>query len=124
MDAENPLVWDLAWVVMFGVAPLLYGWRTRHHRHPPPNGHADKTFASLFAVAVVAGGMANLFPLRADADTTVIALRQGASPGAMLQALADTDARVVCSDPQGLVWVITAIPTAQKLGLLRQVRCT
>lgn len=117
MDAENPLVWDLAWFVVFGLAPLLYGWRTCHHRRPPHNGHASKTFASLFAVAVVAGGMVNLFPLRADADTTVIALRPGASPGAMFQALADTDARVVWSDPQGLVWVMTAIPTSRKLGL-------
>ncbi|OAE56580.1 hypothetical protein A7J67_07990 [Achromobacter xylosoxidans] len=117
MDAENLLVWDLAWFVVFGVAPLLYGWRTRHHRRPPPNGGAGKTIASLFAVAVLAGGMVNLFPLRSDADTTVIALRPGASAGAMFQALADTDARVVWSDPQGLVWVMTAIPTAQKLGL-------
>ncbi len=117
MDADNPMVWDLAWFVVFGVVPLLYGWRTRHHRRPPPNARAGKTFASFFVCAVVAGGMANLFPLRADADTTVIALRPGASVGEIFQALADTDARVVWSDPQGSVWVMTAIPTAQKLSL-------
>ena len=117
MDAENPLVWDLAWLVIFGLAPLLYGWRTRNHRRPPPSGRSGKTFASLLVAGVLAGGMLNLFPLRADADTTVIALRPGASPGAMFQALAATDARVVWSDAQGSVWVMTAIPTAEKLRL-------
>jgi uncharacterized membrane protein len=117
MDAENPLVWDIAWFVVFGVLPLLYGWRTRHHRRPPPNGRAGKTFASILVAAVLAGAMANLFPLRADADTTVIALAPGASVGQMFQTLADTDARVIWSDPQGSVWVLTAVPAASKLAL-------
>lgn len=117
MDADQPLIWDIAWFVVFGLAPLLAGWKTRNHRRPPPTGRTSKTLVGLLAAAVLAGGMLNLFPLRADADTTVVALRPGASPAAMFQALAATDARIVWSDPQGSVWVMTAVPTAQKLRL-------
>jgi len=56
MDADNPLVWDLAWFVVFGLVPLLYGWRTRNHRRPPPTGRAGKTFATLLVAGVLAGG--------------------------------------------------------------------
>ncbi|MCC3262119.1 hypothetical protein LLE87_28510, partial [Paenibacillus polymyxa] len=98
-------------------APRLAGWRTRNHRRPPPPGRTGKSLGGLLAAAVLAGGMLNLFPLRADADTTVVALRPGASPAAMVQALAATEARIVWSDPQGSVWVMTAVPTAQKMRL-------
>ena len=118
MDADNPLPWDLAWVLVFGVLPVLLGWRKRNQQRRPPGGLGrGGATLGLLAAAVVAGGAANLFPLRADADTTVIALRPGAAPGAMLSALADTDARLVWSDPDGAVWVMTAVPFTKKLSL-------
>jgi len=118
MDADSPLIWDIAWVVVFGIVPLLYGWYTRIHRRPPLDGQVRrKTYLGLLAAAVMASAMANLFPLRSDADTTVIVLRPGAAPIPMLQTLADTDARIVWSDSQGSVWVMNAVPARKKLAL-------
>lgn len=118
MDAANPLAWDIAWVVVFGVLPLLYGWRIRKHRPPPTSGSAGgRTFFGLLVVAVAAGALGNLYPLRADADTTVIALRPGAGPVAMFETLADADARIIWSDPEGSVWVMTGIPTTKRIAL-------
>lgn len=120
MDADSPLIWDIAWVVVFGIVPLLYGWRSRIHKRLPPDGQTRrKTYFGLLAAAVMASAMANLFPFRADADTTVIALRPGVAPTSMLQTLADTEARIVWSDPQGSVWVMSAIPEGKKFALFR-----
>ncbi|WBX91668.1 DUF2243 domain-containing protein [Achromobacter mucicolens] len=120
MDADSPLIWDIAWVVVFGIVPLLYGWRARIHKRLPPDGQTRrKTYFGLLAAAVMASAMANLFPFRADADTTVIALRPGVAPTSMLQTLADTEARIVWSDPQGSVWVMSAIPEGKKFALFR-----
>ncbi|MNK10612.1 hypothetical protein D3C87_286390 [compost metagenome] len=118
MDSDIPLAWDIGWVLVFGLVPLLYGWRTRNGRPPRSDGRgrANALFG-LLALAVAAGALANLFPFRADADTTVIALRPGATPGAMFEALDGTDARIVWSDPRGSVWVMSAVPAAKRLGL-------
>nr|WP_254600783.1 DUF2243 domain-containing protein [Achromobacter kerstersii] len=48
MDADNPMIWDIAWVAVFGIVPLLYAWWTRIHRRPPHDGQMRrKTYFGL-----------------------------------------------------------------------------
>nr|WP_234895992.1 DUF2243 domain-containing protein [Sinorhizobium medicae] len=40
MDSTNPLYWDLLWLAVFGVGPLMLGWRFLKRPPPgPPSRH-------------------------------------------------------------------------------------
>jgi len=39
VDVPNPLFWDVAWLVAFGVPPLLAAWSLR--RRPSPTAHRE-----------------------------------------------------------------------------------
>ncbi|MCJ9713648.1 hypothetical protein LWS69_31845 [Bordetella hinzii] len=61
----------------------------------------------------------NLFPLRGDNGTTVVALSPRASAAGLLQALDGTEARVVWTDRGGGVWVLRDLSWRQSLALYR-----
>lgn len=177
MDSEVPLMWDLIWLVLFGLAPIWLGWRMarRSRARPPgsgggtggPGDHRDTrggshsgatplrpvssaggaasagqgprmtfmpaqahashavrppSLARSMAIAVLtlatlgAAGL-NLFPPRQDLDTTVVTLRPGQGPAALIGRLPEGDGRVLWSDPAGEVWVLTGLGFADRLSL-------
>ncbi|CAB3895423.1 DUF2243 domain-containing protein [Achromobacter piechaudii] len=112
MDVADPLPWELAWLGIFGVVPLLAGWLLRRPGPPPP-ATGGGALTAVLAVVVTTAAALNLYPVSRPAqDTSVVVLRPGAGPAGLLTALDGTAARVVWSDASGAVWVLAdARPT-------------
>lgn len=103
MDSAYPLAWDVAWLAVFGLAPLAIGWWMRRRPgNPPPRAGVA---LGLVGVCVLAGTV-NLFPLRGGGDTLTVVLRPGTGGAAVWRALEGTQARVAWTDPSGAVWVL------------------
>lgn len=112
MDVPDPLPWELAWLALFGLLPLMAGW-VLGRRGPPADSGAGGAgghgplLSVVLALAVATGAMLNLYPVSAPAqDTSVVVLRPGASSAGLLKALDQTPARIMWSDATGGVWVL------------------
>ncbi|MEN5399618.1 DUF2243 domain-containing protein [Achromobacter xylosoxidans] len=116
MDTDMPLFWDLAWLAVFGLLPFFVGWRGRSAGGGPPARRRHIAIGLLIA-ALAGAAAANLFPLRGDNDTTVVALLPNASATGLLQALDGTEARIVWTDRAGGVWVVQSLSLRESLSL-------
>ncbi|ANN76574.1 DUF2243 domain-containing protein [Bordetella flabilis] len=105
MDVSNPLAWDLAWLFLFGVIPLLAGWRLRRRRGGRGHGHTGMALG--LAGACLLAGALSLLPVRQAGNTVTVVVRPGASGADVLRALDGTGARVVWTDRAGAVWVLS-----------------
>ena len=87
MDVPDPLPWDIAWLVLFGLLPFIVGLLMKR-RYPRNATLADRrTRRHGLALAV---------------------LRPDVRPGEFLAALNGSNARILWSDRVGGVWVLTA----------------
>lgn len=112
-DVPDPLMWDIAWLVWFGILPIWGGivlmrrqGRLRPAAQPPQ---------WLISLMVVAAAGASLWPAGAQADGTryfTVVLQD--RPESLLHSLGENEARVVWNDEKGHVWVLQA-----PLGLSR-----
>ncbi len=126
VDSPQPLLWDLAWFVVFGVLPVLAGWWVR--RNGPDNaeggpGEASArrgrhAAASLGLAALVAGPMAAL--PAGDNDQVTVLFAPGVTPAQAFNALARVDARVLWVDRSGGMWAVKMPEHASAWGLYRE----
>ena len=115
MDSEIPLLWDLAWLFLFGVLFLYFGWRVASTSIPAGGGRT--TAVTLVAAAVVAGPLAALPPQ--DVSTTIVLFKRGTSDVAILAALAEVDGRLVWSNQAGTLWAFDLPDEAQSTAFYR-----
>ena len=101
MDLASPLFWDLLWLVVFGVVPLLIGWLMR--RNPPSQGPGGRISASVLAVAIVAAGTVAALP-PPNVSQIMVYFGPGASAQRVFAAAAAVDALVIWSDHSGELW--------------------
>ncbi len=107
MDVPEPILWDLGWLAVFGLPPLVLGLLMKR-RYP-----RQESVASIVAITVLFGAMAALPPAgQPERETVTVVLRPDVSPGAFFASLTESDARVLWSDRTGGVWVLTASPEA------------
>ncbi|MDB5750474.1 MAG: hypothetical protein JWP65_895 [Ramlibacter sp.] len=105
VDSPNPLLWDLLWVAIFGVLPLIFGWRmVRRGPGSGGGGGGGQAAASLGIVALLAGPMA-AWPA-AQTDQVMVVFTPGTSSTAAFNALASVDARVLWVDRSGGLWAV------------------
>jgi uncharacterized membrane protein len=115
MDVPEPLIWDIGWLVLFGLPPLIIGLMMKR-RYPRATTITDRRGSrrhglavSLAALMFLAGGWASLPPAGTQGvETVTVVLRPDVRPGEFLSALKDGDARVLWNDNVGGVWVLTA----------------
>jgi uncharacterized membrane protein len=103
MDVADPLVWDIGWLVAFGLVPLALGWRLMTVNAGRGGGGA----AALLAVLTVAAGGLALRPPPGGAHA-VIAFSSRVAPGQALDAALASGGRLVWSDGSGIV-VVTRV---------------
>lgn len=102
MEATVPLAWDIGWLVVFGLVPLVLAAALRRSAVPVRATPAAMAIAGL----TIAAG---LWSARGPAgDGMVVVLRPDAPAGPLLVALAGTEARIVGSDRQGGVWLLAS----------------
>lgn len=116
MDSDTPLFWDLAWLVVFGLMPFILGWRSRSDGGGPPLRKHQVSIGMLVVILGIATAL-NIVPVHGNNDTTVVALKPNASAAAFLQALDDTNARIVWTDRAGGVWIVSNMSFLEGLAL-------
>lgn len=115
IDSDMPLLWDLAWLGLFGILPLVAGLITgRAGRAGPGMGSP-----ALAAIAIVITGAAawSLQPAPGQPFTTVV-FPAGRDPALTMAALGRAEAEVVWADDDMGV-VVVALPDDRRWGLYR-----
>lgn len=95
MDAASPLLWDLAWFMVFGVLFLLLGYRMRRGAGRPggaASGHDKAAAASLALLVGAAVWQAALAPA-AGSDDALVVFRPGVTSAQASMRLAGSMAR-------------------------------
>lgn len=106
MQAENLLLWDILWLVPFGVAPLIAGLIMDR---PGAGGGGRAAALGLAAAAVLLGGIA-LRPAPSDPQGLTLAVfRPGLGAAHAMHTAARLDAALVWTDPGRGVWML-ALP--------------
>jgi len=103
MDAANPLLWDLAWFVVFGLGVAAAGWGLRRRGGGKRGGGRAGLAALLAAVAI-----ALPWSLRPPPGTNavVVLFTPGTTAPEALATLSRVDADLLWSDASGQLWAI------------------
>jgi len=119
IDSPNPLAWDLAWLVLFGLSPLLAGWRMMKAQGGGGGGRVGGSAAALLLLGAFTGaaGAWALVP-PAGQDLTTVVFQPGAGPREVFAALDAVDGRLVWSD-RAMGVVVIALPKARRWDLYR-----
>ncbi|MBZ9748176.1 DUF2243 domain-containing protein [Mesorhizobium sp. CO1-1-7] len=104
MNSDMPLAWDMAWLVIFGIVPLLMVVVL-----PNRGGPARGASAALTSIVLLAGLAAGAGPLFNGAANSVIVFRGGMEPATMMRAIQVADARLKWVDGSGTVWAVDRV---------------
>lgn len=108
-DSFSPLAWDLLWLAVFGLLPIALGWAMVRR-----GGGPTRTRGSVTSLLVLAGltGAAGAWALRQPLDQpfTTVVFRPGLEPQDVLGALDAAEARLIWSDPDMGVVMVTVAP--------------
>jgi uncharacterized membrane protein len=121
-DVPDPLVWDIGWLLVFGLVPIALGlwWLRRGNGSAGSSGMTSGRTRALVALMTVGAAGAGLWPSPVDADGSrylTVVLRE--RPDALLRSLGHNGARVVWNDPAGAVWVLQAPADLNRWSLYR-----
>ncbi|NBJ12059.1 DUF2243 domain-containing protein [Microvirga arsenatis] len=107
MDSPHPLVWDLLWLGLFGLTPLilggLIGWKSDGGQ--PPSSRSSNSAGATATLMVIGAGALGIWPLRGGEFTTVL-FAPGLGERHVMRALAEVDAELVWADPGGGLAVV------------------
>lgn len=119
MEAENLLLWDVLWLVPFGLAPVALGCRL--HARPPsgPSGGGRPAALALALAAMLAGPVALRPPADAVEDRALAVFWPWMSFPAIVAAAEAAGGSPVWSDASGGVWLIVLKPGARAERLYR-----
>jgi len=124
VDVPDPLLWDLGWLAVIGLPPLLAGlWlrRSAAGGGPPPGGgggHGRAAAAMLVLAVLGAAPLASLPPAGA-ATAVVVLFRPGLGLEGAFAAVAAADGRVVWADASGELLAVELGPGASAWRLYR-----
>jgi uncharacterized membrane protein len=114
MDSSSPVAWDIGWLVMFGIVPLVAAAVL-----PSRGGRARGASAVMITITLFSGGIATVGPRFDGASETIVVFRDGASPAAMIGAVAAADSTLKWSDRGGTLWVIDKVSWSGMAALYR-----
>jgi uncharacterized membrane protein len=119
MDTANPLVWDLSWLAVFGILPLVAGWLMRRSSGGDGSGVSRSgTIRALVALFVIGMGVQALRPQGSEFTTVLFA--PGTGQADVLRAIASVDGKLVWTDQTGEVVVIRIGSGASGFSLFRE----
>jgi uncharacterized membrane protein len=104
MDSETPLVWDVAWLLIFGVVPLILA-ALLPNRGGPSRGAA----VILMSVTLVAGLVAGSGTRFDDTAETLVVFRADMKPAAIMDAVLASGTHLKWTDATGTVWAVDGV---------------
>jgi uncharacterized membrane protein len=119
MDRGNPLFWDLLWLGLFGIVPLILGWVLR----PGSGRDGGEVQASapkarvLMALLVVAAGFQAM--QSQEGGFTTVLFAPGTQQDDVMKAVASVDGQIVWTDRSGELVVMRLADTASGWRLFR-----
>ena len=126
MDVQNPLFWDIGWLMLFGVLPLAAGFYLLRRKPPgdgggPEDPRGSKGAAGALILSVlIAGPVAAVPPVnRDDENRTLVIFRPGVSFADIVAATESVDGRLIWTDKSEKVWLIAIGPDASPSALYR-----
>jgi uncharacterized membrane protein len=121
MDSPQPLLWDLIWLVVFGLVPLLMGaWMLRRRPGHGGRGRRGPYAAASLAIAVFVAGPIAALPPQGEGDQTLVLFAPGVSASQAHRAIATLHGRIVWVDGSGGLWAITLDEPAARWALYRR----
>jgi uncharacterized membrane protein len=123
VDVPNPLLWDLGWLAVIGLPPLLAGlWLRRSAAaggpSSPGGGGHGRAAAVMLALSVLGAAPAASLP-PADASMAVVLFRPGLGLEGAFAAVAAAEGRVVWADASGGLLAVELGPEASAWRLYR-----
>lgn len=103
MDSPNPLFWDLLWLALFGIGPLLLGWRFLKRPPPGPLSRPAVLVVGLSATAI--GAAASLLPAERGTPQAVL-FREEILESEIMRAIAAAGGSVLSTEASGTIWVV------------------
>jgi len=115
VDAADPLVWDIGWLMIFGLVPLAVGWLLMRQGRPP-SAHRDsgRLPVLLFAFVAVSLGAWSLQPREPQRFVTIV-FAPGVRPAAVMNAIVASGGRLAWNDGDMGV-VVVDLPPGRQLG--------
>ena len=120
VDVENPLVWDVGWLIAFGVPALVAGvWILARARSEVPSDHGSmrRASAGLTSVILIAG-LVSLLPTGGNAGTVAV-FGSDATPAQVFQAVAAFGARIKWAHQSGTIVALDFGEGASRTPLYR-----
>jgi uncharacterized membrane protein len=103
MDVDNPLLWDLLWLALFGIVPIMLGWlfkRAQGHK-----AHAAMSSPLALALAVLVSGAIAAAPPPSGGPVMVL-FAPGTTPQQAMAASQALEGRLIWIDPSQQLWAI------------------
>lgn len=113
LDSPTPLMWDVVWLLGFGIVPLIAGCLSARRGGPSGPRHRPAALMALTIFTFAAAGWAAWPP--SDQGFTAVVFRAGVGPQEVFAAIAAADARLVWSDTAMGVVLVEAAPD-QSMG--------
>jgi uncharacterized membrane protein len=99
LDTPAPFLWDIGWLVVFGIVPIVLALATPSSRQ----GLNRVSFVVIAAVTLCAGAWA----ARPSADTaTMVLFRPDKTPAEVMTAISAVDGRLIAIDASGTLVAI------------------
>lgn len=102
VNVPDPMVYDLAWIVLLGALPALAGWKLL--RGDRSGGHGPAAGAAISLLALGAAPLAAL--PQGDGRTALVLFAPGISGGEAINAVLAADGRIVWANPHGRTMVV------------------
>jgi uncharacterized membrane protein len=119
MDSSSPLFWDLLWLGLFGVVPVILGWIMSGPRDDGSGAVRSPAPArTLVTLLVLGAGALGIWPMRGNEFTTVL-FAPGTGQEHAIGSLASVDAQVVWMDETGELAVVRLAGEQSGWGLFR-----
>lgn len=120
MDSDNRLLWDLLWLGVFGILPLVAGWMIRRSKGGSKEqvSRSSSVMRSLVGFLVLGAGIQALRP-PPDSEFTTVLFAPGIAQAQIFAAIEAVDGRLVWTDRSGELVVIRIADERSGLSLFR-----
>lgn len=104
MDSDVPLLWDIAWLVIFGIVPILIALLL-----PTSAGPRRGAAAAAMTLTLAAGIAAGAGPRFAEGGETIVVFRKDVDQARMMAGVAHAGATVRWTDASGTIWSLDTV---------------
>jgi uncharacterized membrane protein len=116
IDVPDPMVYDVSWLVLLGIAPMIVAWLMLR-RGSAPGGGATGAAGALSVLALIAAPLAAL--PQPGSNIAIAFFRPGSSPAVAVNAAISAEAGILWIDPAGRMIAVSRPQPRAVNGLYR-----